>query len=101
MQTVLKKQYNIFKKDFEGILFTNLVDYDMVYGHRNDVEGYKNALLYFDKKLPEIIHNLKQQDILFTLLLTTVVTLLHLVQTTAENMCHCLFMAKTSNKMSI
>jgi len=33
--------------------------------HRNDVEGYKNALLYFDKKLPEIIHNLKQQDILF------------------------------------
>ena len=37
----------------------------MVYGHRNDVEGYKNALLYFDQKLPEIINNLKQQDILF------------------------------------
>ena len=63
MQMVLKIQY--IQRDFEGILFINLVDYDMVYGHRNDVEGYKNALLYFDQKLPEIINNLKQQDILF------------------------------------
>lgn len=61
----IEKTIQYIQKDFEGILFTNLVDYDMVYGHRNDVEGYKNALLYFDKKLPEIIHNLKQQDILF------------------------------------
>ena len=63
--TMNEKTIQYIQKDFEGILFTNLVDYDMVYGHRNDVEGYKNALLYFDQKLPEIINNLKQQDILF------------------------------------
>lgn len=61
----IEKTIQYIQKDFEGILFTNLVDYDMVYGHRNDVEGYKNALLYFDQKLPEIIDNLKSQDILF------------------------------------
>ncbi len=53
------------KEEFEGILFTNLVDTDMIYGHRNDVEGYAGALEYFDGKLPEIIAQMKEEDILF------------------------------------
>ena len=51
-------------EDFAGLIFTNLVDYDMLYGHRNDVEGYANALSEFDNKLPEILNGLKDQDIL-------------------------------------
>jgi len=61
----IEKTIQYIKKEFEGILFTNLVDYDMIYGHRNDVEGYKNALIYFDQKLPEILQSLKPDDILF------------------------------------
>lgn len=61
----IEKTIQYLHDDFEGILFTNLVDYDMIYGHRNDVEGYKNALLAFDQKLPEILSSLKQDDILF------------------------------------
>lgn len=52
------------KKDFEGLIFTNLVDFDMIYGHRNDKEGYAEALKYFDNKLPEIINALNKDDIL-------------------------------------
>lgn len=52
------------KKDFNGLCFVNLVDFDMLYGHRNDIEGYAKALTYFDQKLPEIIENLKEDDIL-------------------------------------
>ncbi|MDD3393354.1 MAG: phosphopentomutase [Anaerotignum sp.] len=53
------------KEAFQGILFTNLVDTDMIYGHRNDVEGYAGALEYFDGKLPEILDEMKEEDILF------------------------------------
>jgi len=49
----------------EGLIFTNLVDFDMLYGHRNDPEGYANALEYFDTRLPEIIDVLGEDDILF------------------------------------
>ncbi len=52
-------------ESFEGILFTNLVDFDMLYGHRNDIEGYANALVEFDNRLPEILDALKDEDILF------------------------------------
>lgn len=51
-------------EDFEGLIFTNLVDFDMIYGHRNDLKGYSDALKYFDNKLPEIINNLKEDDVL-------------------------------------
>lgn len=51
-------------KDFEGLCFTNLVDFDMLYGHRNDVEGYANALSFFDQKLPDILAGLREDDIL-------------------------------------
>lgn len=53
------------KEAFGGILFTNLVDTDMIYGHRNDVEGYAGALEYFDSKLPELMAAMHDEDILF------------------------------------
>lgn len=52
------------EQDFEGLCFVNLVDYDMLYGHRNDVDGYAGALTYFDKRLPEIMGRLREEDIL-------------------------------------
>ncbi|MEG1781602.1 MAG: phosphopentomutase, partial [Clostridium sp.] len=52
------------KQDFEGICFTNLVDYDMLYGHRNDIDGYAKALTAFDERLPELLAMLKDDDIL-------------------------------------
>ena len=52
------------QKEFNGICFTNLVDYDMLYGHRNDVEGYAKALTYFDERLPELLAMLGKEDIL-------------------------------------
>ena len=52
------------KEDFEGLCFTNLVDFDMVYGHRNDIDGYAKALSYFDERLPELVAGLKEDDLL-------------------------------------
>lgn len=60
----IDKTLEYAKKDFNGICFTNLVDYDMLYGHRNDVEGYAKALTYFDERLPELLSALKEDDIL-------------------------------------
>lgn len=54
-----------FLKEGRGdFIFTNLVDTDMLYGHRNDVEGYAGALEYFDKKLPEIMDAMSDDDLL-------------------------------------
>ena len=61
----IEKTIQYMKEDFGGILFTNLVDTDMIYGHRNDVEGYASALEYFDSKLQEILSLMKDEDILF------------------------------------
>ncbi len=47
-----------------GLVFTNLVDYDMLYGHRNDPEGYAKALEDFDMRLPEILSKLGENDVL-------------------------------------
>lgn len=52
------------KENKKGLIFTNLVDFDMLYGHRNDVQGYANALIDFDKRLPEIISNMNDNDAL-------------------------------------
>ena len=52
------------KTDFNGLCFTNLVDFDMVYGHRNDAEGYANALMEFDSWLGEFLPMLNDDDIL-------------------------------------
>lgn len=47
-----------------GLIFANSVDFDMVYGHRNDVEGYARALEETDRFLPEVIKRLKKDDVL-------------------------------------
>lgn len=60
----IEKTIEYIKKDSKGLIFTNLVDTDMLYGHRNNVKGYAEALEYFDSKLPEIISNLNDDDML-------------------------------------
>ncbi|MCD8344612.1 MAG: phosphopentomutase [Oscillospiraceae bacterium] len=52
------------KMDFEGLTFTNLVDFDMVYGHRNNAIGYATALNEFDSWLGGFIQDMKPDDIL-------------------------------------
>lgn len=54
-----------YLKSCEGdFIFTNLVDFDMLYGHRNDVEGYAKAIEYFDSRLTEIIAAMQDDDIM-------------------------------------
>ena len=60
----IERTLEYLDKDFEGLCFINLVDYDMLYGHRRDVDGYAKALAYFDEKLPEIQAHMKPDDIL-------------------------------------
>lgn len=60
----IERTLEYLEKDFEGLCFVNLVDYDMLYGHRNDVDGYARALTYFDGRLPEIMGALREDDIL-------------------------------------
>ena len=53
------------KRDFNGLCFVNLVDFDMVYGHRNDVGGYARALSAFDAWLGGFLQELQEDDVLF------------------------------------
>ena len=55
---------DLAKRDFDGLAFINLVDFDMVYGHRNNVDGYAQAATDFDKQLAELLPLLKEDDIL-------------------------------------
>ncbi len=52
-------------RDFNGLCFTNLVDFDMLYGHRNDAVGYSKALCEFDLWLGGFLDNMRDDDILF------------------------------------
>lgn len=61
----MKKTLDYMKRDFSGLCFTNLVDFDMVYGHRNDITGYAKALSEFDAYLPQFLQQLRTDDILF------------------------------------
>lgn len=60
----IEKTLEYLDKDFEGLCFINLVDYDMLYGHRRDIDGYAKALTYFDEKLPLIMEKMKEEDLL-------------------------------------
>ncbi len=51
-------------RDFNGLCFINLVDFDMVYGHRNDIEGYAKAMTAFDRRLGELLPLLRENDLL-------------------------------------
>lgn len=52
-------------QDIEGLIFANLVDFDMLWGHRNDVEGFYGGLREFDRRLPEIMAAMRGDDALF------------------------------------
>jgi len=60
----IEKTLAYMDKDFDGLCFVNLVDYDMLYGHRRDIDGYAKALNYFDENIPEMLSKLKDDDIL-------------------------------------
>ncbi len=60
----MDKTLALAKKDFNGLCFVNLVDFDMVYGHRNDIAGYARALTAFDKRLGELLPLLREDDLL-------------------------------------
>lgn len=60
----MEKTLEFSKTDFHGLCFTNLVDFDMLFGHRNDAPGYAKALMEFDKWLGEFLLTLRDEDIL-------------------------------------
>lgn len=60
----IAKTLEISKRDFDGLCYTNLVDCDMLYGHRRDIDGYARAISEFDECLPELCANLNDDDFL-------------------------------------
>ena len=60
----MQRTLEALDKDFEGLCFTNLVDMDMLYGHRQDVAGYAAAFREFDEWLPSFIKKMKKDDVL-------------------------------------
>lgn len=60
----MDKLAEVVKRDFHGLSFLNLVDFDSMYGHRRDPIGYGKALEAFDKRLPEILEHLTEDDLL-------------------------------------
>ncbi len=60
----MEKTLALAKRDFEGLCFVNLVEFDMTYGHRNDVAGYAKAMTEFDGYLGELLPLLKEDDLL-------------------------------------
>ncbi len=58
------KTLALLREEFNGLIFTNLVDFDQQYGHRNDPAGYAGALEDFDRRVPEIINALRPEDVL-------------------------------------
>lgn len=60
----MEKTIELTRKDGKGIIFTNLVDFDMLYGHRNDAKGYAAALERFDKQLGVFLGLMRPEDLL-------------------------------------
>lgn len=60
----INKTIEMMDRDFTGLCFTNLVDFDMKYGHRNDIEGYATAMHEFDDALGIILSKLRDDDLL-------------------------------------
>ena len=60
----MQKLLEVQKTDFNGLCFANLVDFDMLYGHRQDIDGYAAALTAFDAWLPEFIKGMAEGDVL-------------------------------------
>lgn len=60
----MERTMDTLDRDFDGLCFTNLVDFDMVYGHRQDIDGYASALSDFDKWLGDFTAKMKESDLL-------------------------------------
>lgn len=60
----MEATFAAMREDFEGLLFVNLVDFDMVYGHRRDVQGYAGALEAFDAQIPQLQALMGEEDLL-------------------------------------
>ena len=60
----MEKTIELAKKDFSGLCFVNLVDFDMMYGHRNDIPGYANALNQVDVQVGQLMNALDEGDLL-------------------------------------
>ncbi len=58
------KTIEAMKQEFEGLIFTNLVDFDSQYGHRRDAAGYADAIMEFDARLPEIFDAMGDEELL-------------------------------------
>lgn len=58
----IDKTLSWMDRDFNGLCFTNLVDFDMLYGHRRDIDGYAKALSYFDSRFPQMLDKLNDDD---------------------------------------
>jgi phosphopentomutase len=63
-QQSIDQTISALKEDSRGLIFANLVDFDMLYGHRRDTEGYARALEHFDASLPEIEAAMNDSDVL-------------------------------------
>lgn len=61
----MKQTLNYMKENKKGLIFTNLVDFDMKWGHRNNVEGYAKGLEEFDRELSQVLNEMKYTDVLF------------------------------------
>lgn len=59
-----RKTLELAQTNFSGLLYVNLVDFDMLYGHRRDVEGYGHALEHFDETLGQLLEMLRPHDLL-------------------------------------
>lgn len=60
----MRKTFDVMKENFTGLCFVNLVDFDMKFGHRRDVDGYANAMTIFDRELGEFLPKMRDDDIL-------------------------------------
>ena len=60
----MERTIQTLDEDFEGLCFVNLVDFDMTYGHRRDIDGYANAATVFDRQLSTFIEKMNDDDVL-------------------------------------
>ena len=59
----IKTTLNLLDEPFHGLLFVNLIEFDMIYGHRNDPKGYYSALKGFDDAIPELLKRMTDEDL--------------------------------------
>lgn len=59
----MERTLELADRDFSGLCFVNLVDFDMIYGHRQDAEGYAHAIMEFDRWLPSFLEKMREDDV--------------------------------------